>query len=208
MDDWSFARDLARGRNAWLSRLEAAISADVAGRIAAFQGDEVVFAAHSLGAVPAIRSLAHALQHRPEAHIARVGLMTVGSSLLKIALHPRAAALRESIARVARSPCPWLEVQSVSDPISFYRSNPVEALGLGPAARIRVMRISFRAQLTAQTYKRIRLNLFKMHRQFVRAVEKPSAYSFHVILCGPAPFAAVAGGERAGLNKLPHGQER
>jgi hypothetical protein len=53
------------------------------------------------------------------------------------------------------------------------------------------MRVRFRSQLTAQTYRSIRRDFFRTHRQFVYAVERWHPYSFHAILLGPIPLEAV-----------------
>ena len=60
---------------------------------------------------------------------ARYGLMTVGSSLLKIALHPAAKRLRGAVATIVRAGGPWLDVQSLTDILNFYGSKPARASG-------------------------------------------------------------------------------
>ena len=56
----------------------------------------------------------------------------------------------------------------------------------------------FRNQLSDQTYRAIKRDFFRVHRQFVFGVERRSHYSYHAILCGPEPFAEVA--RHAGLS--------
>ena len=58
----------------------------------------------------------------------RYGLLTVGSSLLKVALHPAAQALRKNVETVASSKTIWIDVQSLTDPMNFYKSDPVRDL--------------------------------------------------------------------------------
>jgi hypothetical protein len=126
MDDWAFARDLARGRNPNLDRRLALLSADVRRRVSESAAGEIVFSAHSFGAVAAVMALAEALDGR--ASPARYGLMTVGSSLLKIALHPAAKRLRAAVVTIVRAGGPWLDVQSITDILNFYGSKPAELL--------------------------------------------------------------------------------
>ena len=58
-------------------------------------------------------------------------------------------------------------------------------------------RVRFRNQLEPATYRSIRRDFFRVHRQFVYGVERRSHYAYHAILCGPEPFAEVA--RRGGL---------
>ena len=88
MDDWAFARDLARGVGAGPRHRLALLAVDIRRRIDQSAAQEIVFAAHSFGAIAAVMMLAEAIDK--QAAPGRAGLMTVGSSLLKIALHPAA----------------------------------------------------------------------------------------------------------------------
>ena len=196
MDDWAFARDLARGRNPNLDRRLALLSADVRRRVGETAAGEIVFSAHSFGAVAAVIVLAEALDGH--AAPARYGLMTVGSSLLKIALHPAAKRLRGAVATIVRAGGPWLDVQSLTDILNFYGSKPAQLLAGAAGPDQTTTKVRFRSQLSDQTYRAIRRDFFRVHRQFVFGVERRSHYSYHAILCGPEPFAEVA--RHAGLS--------
>jgi hypothetical protein len=60
--------------------------------------------------------------------------------------------------------------------------------GKGP----RIVRVRFRKQLGKSTYRSIKYNFFRVHRQFVYASEKRTGYSFHAILCGPQRLSEIA----------------
>lgn len=195
MDDWAFARDMVRERRPEFGHALTALSKEIEARIGRSQAEEVLFAAHSFGAISAVFCLADLLHGGRT--MPSTGLLTVGSSLLKAALHPAAARLRNAIAAVANGPVAWLDVQSLTDPMNFYRSNPAGSLGIECSHPPKVTQIRFRHQLTPATYRAIKRNFFRVHRQFVYAVEKRSDYSFHAILCGPEPFTEVA--RRGGL---------
>ncbi|HTV70522.1 MAG TPA: hypothetical protein VMF90_18490 [Rhizobiaceae bacterium] len=190
MDDWNFARDIARGRRQEIDRRLTLVARDVVERVGQTDADEIVFAAHSFGAVTAVRSLAAVI----ETQVGRekpCGLLTVGSSLLKIALHPAAASLRAAVGLIVRQRHAWLDVQSLTDPINFYKSSPARDLGITDGRQPLTMRVRFRSQLTAETYGSIRRDFFRTHRQFVYAVERWHPYSFHAILLGPTSLEAV-----------------
>jgi hypothetical protein len=195
MDDWAFARDLARGTRAGPGRRLSQLAADVQRRIDRSAAEEIVFAAHSFGAVAAVMMLAAALDGRVGPR--RYGLMTVGSSLLKIALHPAAKSLRAAVETIVRADCPWLDAQSLTDILNFYGSKPADLLAGRSGPMQTTTSVRFRNQLGEETYRAIKRDFFRVHRQFVFGVERRSHYSYHAILCGPEPFAKVA--RRGGL---------
>ena len=51
--------------------------------------------------------------------------------------------------------------------------------------------------LSAQFYKRLRWNLFRMHYQFIMANDRRAAYDYFMLVCGPAAVEdwARRGGE-------------
>jgi hypothetical protein len=190
MDDWAFARDMARERRPDVKERIAAVAADMARRLAAPDLEEVVFAAHSFGAITVMLATASLLSEGRDMRGA--GLLTVGSSLLKVALHPAAFRLRQAVGVIAESPITWVDCQSLTDPMNFYGSRPLQTLGIGKGREARIVRVRFRTQLRPETYKAIKHDFFRVHRQFVYGVEKRSPYAFHAVLCGPQPFAAFA----------------
>jgi aspartate aminotransferase-like enzyme len=93
---------------------------------------------------------------------------------------------------VVTSPVDWIDVQSLTDPINFYGSDPRKALGIVAGTGPHIMRVRFRNQLTDRSYRAIKRNFFRVHRQFVYASEKRTHYSFHAILCGPQRLSEIA----------------
>jgi len=195
MDDWVFARDLARGRRPDIDARFARLSADVARRLTATDAGEVLFAAHSFGAIAAAMALADALQ--TGSRIERTGLLTVGSSLLKIALHPAAGRLRGAVKAIVEADIPWLDVQSLTDILNFYGTKPAELIAGRSGPNQNTTKVRFRSQLEGATYRAIKRDFFRVHRQFVYGVERRSHYSYHAILCGPEPFGDIE--RRGGL---------
>jgi hypothetical protein len=190
MDDWACARDIARGGSSDIGERIGLIEADVRRRIETADADEILLAAHSFGAITAVLALESVLRHRRKP--IETGLLTTGSSLLKVALHPAAEKLRNAVAAIVAGPVSWIDVQSLTDPINFYGSNPKKALCIGTGKDPRIIRVRFRNQLGERTYRSIKYNFFRVHRQFVYASEKRTGYSFHAILCGPQPLSEIA----------------
>ncbi|MGH6860548.1 MAG: hypothetical protein ACRECY_09840, partial [Phyllobacterium sp.] len=150
---------------------------------------EIIVAAHSLGAICALPILDAAVR-RNEGR--RYGLLTVGSSLLKVAMHPAAGSLRKCVETVARGNTTWIDAQSLTDPMNFYKSDPIRDLDIDRCKSPVLVQVRFRHQLCDEAYKAIRRDFFRVHRQFVFGVEKRTHYSWHAILCGPQHFADVA----------------
>ncbi|HVW55596.1 MAG TPA: hypothetical protein VHC00_07940 [Rhizobiaceae bacterium] len=197
MDDWAFARDMAREKRPDVAERIAAVAADMERRLSAPDLEEIVLAAHSFGAITVMLAMASLLSKGRDMRGA--GLLTVGSSLLKVALHPAASRLRQAVGIIAKSPVAWVDCQSLTDPMNFYGSKPLHTLGIGEGREARTVHVRFRTQLKPETYRAIKHDFFRVHRQFVYGVEKRNPYSFHAILCGPEPFAAFA--ERGKLSE-------
>lgn len=194
LNDWIFAADLVHRRRATIeARIEAFADEIVAG-VEAGDVDEVVVLAHSLGAVWMVEALSRALAKRPALGQARVplSLVGVGSSILKIALHPSAGWLRESVKRVADSRLLWVEYDSHVDFICFYKRNTVETLGIETASKPIGTPIRLSRMLSEETWGRFRGNLLRVHRQYVMGNERRYLYDFHLIACGPFSFPEIA----------------
>jgi hypothetical protein len=195
LDNWRFARAAALGNDPGIENRIALFKAAMENRIAEFSADgggETVIAAHSLGAYFAVMALGGVLaQAKPEQ--AAPGLLLAGSSLLKIALHAKAVRLRDAVAVIARSDAHWLDIQSLTDILNFYRADPIATLGLAARRQPVLQFVRFRALLTPETYRRIKFNWLRVHRQFVLAAERRTNYSFHMMLAGPFSFAEIIG---------------
>ncbi len=192
MDDWALARDLCRERNPALSARIARQAEEIAARAAASDAGEIVVAAHSLGASFAVLALDRALSGDLKTDL-RWHILTVGSSLMKTTLHPAAKTQRAAVRRlVADHRIAWTDCQGLSDPINFYNSNPATSLGIREGRIPVVVRVHFKRLVSPGTYRRIKRDFFRLHRQFVLAVERRCPYSFHMLLLGPRPLADFA----------------
>jgi len=191
MDDWIFGHELVhRARAGFDDRLEGFAQA-LAQTLRGGDCDEVVFAAHSLGCALKIAVVDRALQLAPDfgRDGQRLWLLSTGSSLLKIAFHPKAGWLRDMVARVSAHPAVlWIEYQSMADPISFYKVDALAALKLPARPNVIIRRVHIRDMLEASTYRRFKANFFRLHRQLVMGNEKRYFYDYYMICCGPLPL--------------------
>ena len=186
MDDWTFAARVAEGKHAVIEDILKTFRSVLRSELNGSQ-DETLVVGHSLGCVYAVDALASADLQNDR----RISLLTTGSSLLKIALDKPAEWLREDVKTIIKTETLWLDVQALTDVISFYGSNPAAASGVSNANCLKTLKVRFRKMLLPASYAKGKFNLFRTHRQFVLAAEQPYFYSLHQIACGPDPFDLI-----------------
>ncbi len=160
--------------------------------------DEIVVVGHSGGGPVASAVVARALQLDPE--LGRRGpsvvLVTLGSVMPAVALHPEAQPMRDIVRRIATEPSiRWIDCQSRKDPMNFWDFDPVEGLGVHAGAERcnpQIWAVRFRDMLSAEFYRRIRANFFRLHYQFIMAGDRPAPYDYFMLVCGPEPVSACA----------------
>lgn len=198
--DWGFARAIARGAHPGHAALVERGAAEIAAAMAEGGCDEVVLSGHSLGTVFAVQALALALRRDPlllqRPGAPRFALIGLGSSLLKIALHPAAEALRRDIAQLAATPgLVWREHSSRRDALSFERAEPVATLGLagqGP----RIIGIHPRDMVDTRTWRRICWQPLRLHRQYVMGNGRRYFLDHGLLVCGPVPVSSPLRADR------------
>lgn len=123
---------------------------------------------------------------------ARVNVLTIGSTALKVALHPAGAAFRSNLRALAAAPgIGWIEYQAMTDAINFCKTGPAAMLDspqTGDARFPTVVRVHIKDMLQRKTYRRIKLNLFRVHYQFIMGNNRRYFYDLGMICCGPVPL--------------------
>lgn len=194
-DDWIFSRRYVRQGDPVLEPRLDRIAGEVAAVARRQEADEILVIGHSLGAALAIDILDRALRLYPELgrEGPRVALISVGSSILKIGLHARAAKFRAAVERVASSAgIFWGDYQALSDVMNFYRRDPIAMMDLRTSGTPVVRGVRFRHMLDPSAYARMRFNLFRLHCQFVSGNNRRTAYDYFMLLCGPLPVERQA----------------
>lgn len=191
-DDWIFAQELVhRTRPGLDARLEA-FAGEIARRRRQGGYDEFIFMGHSLGCALKLDVADRALRIEGASSPvnAAFNMLSAGSSLLKIALHPAGEWLKDAVARVSQHKAVlWVDFESMVDIISFYKAHPVKALKLPETGQPVIKRVHVRDMLQRDTYKRFRGNFFRLHRQLVMGNDKRYFYDYFMICCGPFRFA-------------------
>ena len=188
LNDWYFAHDLVHRRRPALDDRLDGFARELAELARKSTADEIVIVGHSLGAVQAIDVVARAKRLDPGLGRggAPIRIMTIGSSLLKIGLHPKAAELRAAVNAVANDPnIYWVEFQAMTDIVNFYKSDPVTDLGLPRSDSPVVQIVRIKHMLKPETYNGLKRDFFRVHRQFVMGNEQRYFYDYYMMCCGP-----------------------
>ena len=190
---WSHLRDVARGPHAEYDRLVEVFAERIVAAARAGEVDEIVIVGHSVGGMTGITVLARALELDPKLgqHGTPVVLLTLGSVMGALALHPAAERMRREIRRVALEPSvPWVDCQAYEDMMNFWDYDPVAGGGVEVgAARCNpyVWIVPVEQMLTTETYRRMRWNYWRRHYQYIMANDLPSSYDYFRFICGPTP---------------------
>jgi len=191
LDDWYFARDFVHHARPQLEARLDRFARELLRLARETDADEIVVGGHSLGAPLSVLVVDRALQLDPQLGRGKpLHLVSSGSSLLKVALHPAAGWLRAAVGRVANAPAVyWVEYQSLVDVINVYKVDPVVALGMPATGKPIVKIIRIRMMVEEQTYRRFHLNFLRIHRQAVMGNERRYFYDYYMLCCGPIALA-------------------
>jgi hypothetical protein len=194
---WSTLRRFGRGRPTWIDRVVEAGAQHVIAAARANEVDELALVGHSTGGAVACAIMARALELDPELgrHRPRVVLLTLGSVMPAVALHPAAQKMRAIVAGLAAAPAiVWIDCQSRKDVMCFANFDPVAGIGVKTANAAHgnplLWRISFKEMIAPENYDRFRWSHFRVHYQYIMAGDRPGPYDYVLLVGGPMPIAA------------------
>jgi pimeloyl-ACP methyl ester carboxylesterase len=156
--------------------------------------DEIVVVGHSSGSFLGTEILARALQLDPALgrRGPRIVLLTIGGNFPIVGFHAVSQDFRDNLRRLAVEPSiDWIDCQSRKDVMNFYPFDPITGHGIdaGPTRRNpTIVPVRFRDIVKPEHYDVFRWKFFRLHFQFVMANERPHAYDFFMIVCGPIPL--------------------
>ncbi len=192
---WTTLRRFGRGRETWIDhvvtcgarRLIAAARKNVA--------DEIVLVGHSTGGAiaPAIMERALTLDPDLGERGPRLALLTLGSVMPAVALHPAARRMRAIVAKLATAKnLTWIDCQSRKDVMCFANFDPVDGIGVDVGQqRCNPLRwgVSFKDMIAPEAYNRFRWDHFRVHYQYILAGDRPAPYDYVLLVGGPMPIA-------------------
>lgn len=195
MDLWSFSREYLRGQRADMGDVLDSFARNVVKQVQSEDYDEVILVGHSTGGALMLDAMARVVELDPDiADRARhISVMTVGSTALKIGLHPAAGWFRAKVRSVFENRgIEWLEFQCLVDLINFYRTDPARLMGLDlPPSQSGLSRptrahVRMSMMVSQSRYRRMRGNFFRIHYQFVYGNTRRYFYDFFAICLGPS----------------------
>ena len=193
---WSTLRQFGRGRPTWIDHVVEVGAQHLVAAACTNEADELALVGHSTGGVIACAIMARALELDPELGKSRprVVLLTLGSVMPAVALHPSAQRMRAIVGKLAIAKnLAWIDCQSRKDVLSFSDFDPVAGIGIrqlgGARCNPLLWRISFKDVITPEAYNRFRWNLFRVHYQYIMAGDRPAPYDYLLVVGGPMPIA-------------------
>jgi hypothetical protein len=157
--------------------------------------EEIVVVGHSSGSFLGAEILARALKLDPGLgrRGPRVVLLTIGGNFPIVGFHAASQDFRDHLRLLAVEPSvDWIDCQSRKDVMNFYPFDPIAGHGLELGAARRnptIVAVRFREIIKPEHYNLFRWKFFRVHFQFVMANERPHAYDFFMIVCGPIPLS-------------------
>jgi pimeloyl-ACP methyl ester carboxylesterase len=195
---WVTLRRFARGQVTWIDQATDVGARRLVAAARASELDELVVVGHSTGGVIAMELMARALKLDPDLgrRGPRLVLLTLGSVMPAVALHPSAARMRGVLKRLAIEPTlTWVDCQSRKDVMNFAHFDPVAGVGLhlGEQRRNpRVRLVRFRDMVSSKYYRRLRWHFFRMHFQYIMASDRQSPYDYILLVGGPGAITEWA----------------
>jgi hypothetical protein len=157
--------------------------------------EEIVVVGHSSGSFLGAEILARALKLDPALgrHGPRIVLFTIGGNFPIVGFHAASQEFRDHLRLLAIEPSiDWIDCQSRKDVMNFYPFDPITGHGIDVGAARRnptIVPVRFRDIIRPEHYNLFRWKFFRVHFQFVMANERPHAYDFFMIVCGPIPLS-------------------
>ena len=187
VDMWIFLYDLVHLERTGLAERLGLFSQDIIEKLESKDFDEIVIVSHGIGAAFQPIIMDRAFWALPDfgKDGRSVSLLSLGSLLLAVGLHPEGAWLGPPTLRIALDRMVyWAEYQAEEDILSFPGSNPVTEL-LGDHGKPILQKIRIKDMVDAAANRRFPKTTYQNHLQLVRANTKRYFYDYFMICCGP-----------------------
>jgi hypothetical protein len=190
---WPHLRKFGRGETTFMDRPIEVAAQRLKELVERNDADEILVIGHSGGTPMVLPVMALSLELDPEIgrRGPRVILMTIGSIMPCVAVHPSAIRMREAVRRVAVEPSiTWIDCQARADALNFWNFDPVTGIGVNAGPRRcnpLIWRVRFRSMIAPEFYARTRWRMYRIHFQFIMANDMRAPYDYFMLVCGPLP---------------------
>ena len=191
---WATLRRFGRSQPTWVDQAVETGARHLVAIAQTSDADEIVVVGHSTGSVIATAIVARALALDPQLgrKRARLTLLTLGSVMPAVALHPAATRMRDIVKRLAVEPTlSWIECQSRKDVMNFDDFDPVKGIGVHVERQRNPLLwpVRFKNMLSAANYRRLRWSFFRMHFQYIMAGDRQTTHDYVLLVGGPMVLA-------------------
>ncbi len=190
VDMWIFLHELVHLEKINLAERMGVFSQDLVAQLQSDNFDELLIVGHGIGAVLQPIIVDRAFWALPEfgKDGRSISLLSLGSALLAVGLHPEGGWVVSPASRVARDRWVyWAEYQAQEDIFNFFGVNPITEL-ISDHGKPVLQKIQFKEMADFDAIRPN--NAYKNHRQFVRANTKRYFYDYFMACCGPFDLKA------------------
>jgi hypothetical protein len=188
LDLWVFLYDLVHLERTGLAERLGDFSQDIIAKLQANDCDEIIIIGHGIGAAlqPIILDrVFFALPEFGKGDGRSVNVLSLGSLLLAVGLHPDGAWLVSPTLRIAVDRWVyWAEYQAEEDVLSFAGSNPVVELVQEHGKPI-LQSIRIKDMVDSGAKRGFRNAAYQNHQQPIEANSKRYFYDYFMVCCGP-----------------------
>ncbi|MCJ8309960.1 MAG: lipase [Hyphomicrobiales bacterium] len=190
MDLWSFSTEYQYRRRPDMDDKLDRLADQIFSAASSDKYDEILAVGHSTGGALILDAASRVATRHPEypTYADKVTVLTIGSTALKIGLHPFSSWFRDGLKNLfSTTGTHWVEIQCVTDIINFHRTNPAKIMGFYDAmqSKIHIRTIRVKEMVSRGVYERMKNNYFRIHYQFVYGNTKKYVYDFPAICFGP-----------------------
>ncbi len=184
---WIFTHELIYLERSNLAERLGIFSRDLIEILKRDEFDEIIIAGHGFGAALLPVVVDRAFWDHPEFSESgkKIHILSTGSMLLTVGLHPEGSWVVGPVARIARDQMVfWVEYQAKDDLIAFPGCNPVKILTDGSGNLIR-QTIDINKMTLIDPNRKLASRIYQGHRQSILANSKRYFYDYFMICCGP-----------------------
>jgi hypothetical protein len=192
VDLWIFLYELVHLERTGLAERLGAFSQDLIAQLQSNYFDEIIVVGHGIGAVLQPIIVDRAFWALPEfgKDGRSINLLSLGSLLLAVGVHPEGGWVVAPASRVARDKwVRWAEYQAEEDILSFPGRNPVTEMISDHDTPV-LYNVRARDMVDVDPKRHFPETAYRNHRQLVRANSKRYFYDYFMICCGPFSLSA------------------